>query len=309
MAVGVIDPAELSLVGEQRGGQGVTAVVRDRVDAADAVEDQIHLEPGGRLPLQRTGHIGCDHSHDRVCRAVVFVGDVVGAVPTIVADEHVIDVQGEVVALVAQIYASRDPVDQAVSQEQRVHLVGVVGDRDHQLFKAIGAAVHAHDRRRDPAAVDRTSHEGCEGRRTRRREGRRVIAVRAGVDLHGTGQVAEHRLASRRELRRRPCQLAGKEGPIQAVLRGWVGISDHASHAKARLIGVERRPLASVERGEATERGALQETSRRQNNRLIPGVCGARRQRRGRDGAGRLGDDGVKRHALALQRRRPRLER
>jgi hypothetical protein len=63
-------------------------------------------------------------------------------IPGVVAEEEVVDLELEVVALVAEEDAARDPVELAVAQQLRLALVLVAGDgHDHLLAPVVGMRV------------------------------------------------------------------------------------------------------------------------------------------------------------------------
>src|SRR5664280_2053599 len=145
VGVGVVDPGELLLrrrCGE-RVGQQVSPVV-SRVGlpqvAAAAVEDHVQGEAVGVLPRRQLGHVGRGHpdvggGHVGV-DATVAGRAVPGGAPPAVRQEDVVDLDGEVVALLPEVDAAGQPGHDAVADLVEPLLVAVERGREDECLAA-----------------------------------------------------------------------------------------------------------------------------------------------------------------------------
>ncbi len=137
--VGVVDPAELVAVGDQLVGERVDAVVvLALVHAAGSVVDEVEGEMVALLPGGGVVDVGGGHA-DRVrCSGPVGAVDVAGCavepgVPAVVGGEHVVHVDGEVVAGGAEVHTAGHPFHDAPGQQPELLLVLVADEGDDQL--------------------------------------------------------------------------------------------------------------------------------------------------------------------------------
>ena len=209
VAVGVVEPGELVLVGQERGGQRITAGVRDTADALLGVVGHHQLEVLPVLPVDQFGDVGGRHpqvwsGHPR--RAVLVRGAVVRRRPAAVAGQDVVDLNGEVVAGMSEVDALGRPGDDPVGQRPEVGLERVGHDGHDQLLPAV----------RGEGADDRTpSRAARHGHVDERGEG-------LGRPGGGDGQVAEalaHRLVVVVD-RHRPGQVRERAGLAAVAAAG-----------------------------------------------------------------------------------------
>ena len=255
VVVGVVDVAEGAARG--RVGEGVRQRIgRRRVVglvelAAAAVEGEVDAHAARLGPRHGLGHVGRRHAAGR--RRVV-VGGVGRGIPGVVAQEQVVDLELEVVALVAEEDASRDPVELAVTQQLGLALVLVAGDGHHHLLApVVGMGV-------DPE-VGGAVGPGEEGLPVLPVDRRRGVAERLGDrrvvvgDRDRSLEVGEGGLAQRRE-RAEVAVLGGAGGDVEPVGRGGRGVVAELADPERALELGEARPLGVAQGGEVA-RGAV----------------------------------------------------
>ncbi len=253
--VGVVDPAELVLPGEEAVGERVVAaVVLAVVDAARAVVGEVEGEAAGVLPVGCGVHVAGGHA-DRVgFDAGVGAVDVAGGavedgVPAVVGREDVVDVHGEVVTGRAQVDAAGHPVDDAAGQQAELLLVAVVHEGDDELPPPV-VPVLADERALPGGAGD--GGLDVRGEVGAVRGGGEVtvaLADRGRVVLEGhrAVEVAEGAGAARvGDLGHRPVESAGVpavDRVPEAGLRPGVGVGVDLRDAVRPLVGGERGHL------------------------------------------------------------------
>ena len=278
-----------------RGRRGGRAARRP-LDAAAAVEQLVDPEVVLRRPARCVANVGGDLS-DCVGRAVV--GRVRRGVPAVIGEEVIVDVRGQIVALIAEVDAACRPVDRAVAQQLRLQLELVLVERLHHLLDAVGVRVHAHQRR--PA---RSAHERVEVRRAHRRC---LVSVGAGVDRHRCRrfQIREQLLPVRRQRALNTVEAARGGGRVQPIRRAGKDVAGDLADVELMLVLLKRRPLRRRQIRNAPRRPrAVRQVAHRHDHRVVlrlqRPVGQRRRQSRTRDRRVARTYDRVKAHPLAL---------
>ena len=315
--VGVVDEAEraahggLAELGRERVARG-TGLLAVEVAAA-AVEREVQAHAARLAPGDRAVDVG--GRHPARCGRVV-VGGVGDRVPGVVAEEQVVDLHLEVVALVAEEDPARDPVEHPVAQQLVVALELVARHRHDELFAPVvrvrvdaeeGGVVRPGEQRLPVLVV----------------HGRRRVAERLGRgrvvvgDLHRALQVREGELAGGGE-RADDAVLRGADRGVEPVGRGRRGVVAQPPDPERPLELGQRGPLGVGERGEIARRAVgvgdvVAEVAGGEDHGLVAGMIGAVvgqprvGQRRGL-GLSRVGDHRVVRRALTRQLGLPRGE-
>ena len=147
-------------------------------------------------------------------RRTVDARQVARHVPAVVRQEDIVDLHGEVIALVAKEYAACEPVDDPVPQQLVVGLARVAGNRVHHLLPAVGKRV-------DPQ-VRGTARPPYQRREVSAGGRSRLEAEGEGaLDRHRAGEVWEGGPACGGGERPGVTTLLSKDGRVQAVQR-WV---------------------------------------------------------------------------------------
>ena len=140
--VGVVDPAVLALVGEELVGQRVdVAVLALPLLTRPGVVDHVEGEAAVPLPLGGVHRVGRGHTDRRgslsvTAHAVEVAGRAVAfGVPAAVGREDVVDMDGEIVPVLTEVYALGQPFDNAAGKDAELLLVVVVGE-GHDEFAA-----------------------------------------------------------------------------------------------------------------------------------------------------------------------------
>ena len=310
MLVGVVDEPEgradcgRGELRRQRVARAVGLVLVER--AAAAVVREVEAHPVRLGPGRGAIDVGRGHAD---CRLRRVVRGVRRRVPGVVAEEQVVDLDLEVVALVAEEDAARDPVEHPVPQQLVVALELVAGDgHDHLLAPVVGMRVDPEERgvagpghqRLPVGAIDRR-------RRVAERLGRHGVVVR---DLDRSLEVGEGGLAGGGE-RADDAVLRGADRAVEPVGGAGSGVVAQPADAEGALELRERRPLGvgqgrQVARGPVRVVDAVAEVTGGEDHGLIARVVRrvvgqARVGQRRRLRLARVGHERVERHAFALQ--------
>ena len=216
------------------------------------VEGQRELVVVGRHPGDRSGHVGWRHTNGNLgCAGAVLAGSAVEvAVPGRVRVERIVEVEREVVAVVAEVHTASHPGDDPVTEVLELHERG--GERssdDHLLDARVRIDADQRTRNTTGQRCAQQRRVARTRRQRRRREWRGDVAPAAGRERHGAVQISE----PAGETRRRD----GRNGSVDVAtdacvvetngrVRPVVGVD--LTNPEVRLIRPERRALGRRQR-------------------------------------------------------------
>ena len=312
MVPGVVDPAEVALVGLEGGHQRIAAaVVGGILLASAAVEEHVDAQMVGGGPSSSGGDVS-GRFPESVGRVVVrgATADSGAGCIAVVRQEVVVDVGLQIIALVAEVGVPRQPVELTVTEQLALEVVLILVEGLEHRLAPVGARVDP-----EQGASARSGDQRVDvGPRQRRRLIGEGGLGRVGVDRQLL-EVGEHARAVRGQGQagtRRKVSAGGDA--VHPEVAAGRGIGGHLADRELVLKGLKRGPLSGAHADQAGDRD--------HDTLVVRYLCaiGGRRRQSGksRERAGPPGcrlsacgrrHDRVERDALAVERVLPILIR